>query len=176
MKCPILISILPQVLRSEPMPRRRWPRVGRQYCPHTGLVAQAVRRPEWLVYSKVAVFVNIGLGIPFAMMYGALGMAAVAAISELVKSLVVFVLLRMEFGIRYPWRGTFRFLLVGGAVGAGLWWLQGYVPLLVAGGIGLIGWLIAVRYCGVLTGDEIRLLVTLVPERFQPVLTTLTGT
>jgi peptidoglycan biosynthesis protein MviN/MurJ (putative lipid II flippase) len=67
-----------------------------------------------LVYSKVAVFVNIGLGIPFAMMYGALGMAAVAAISELVKSLVVFVLLRMEFGIRYPWKGTFRFLLVGG--------------------------------------------------------------
>jgi O-antigen/teichoic acid export membrane protein len=141
-----------------------------------GLVAQAVRRPEWLVYSKVAVLVNIGLGIPFAMMYGALGMAAVAAISELVKSLIVFVLLRMEFGIRYPWKGTFRFLLAGGAVCTGLWWIQGYVPLLVAGGIGLIVWLIAVRYCGVLTRDEKRLLVSLAPERFQPMLTTFAGT
>ena len=140
-----------------------------------GLVAQAVRRPEWLVYSKVAVLVNVGLGIPFTMMYGALGMAAVAAVSELVKSLIVFILLRLKFGIRYPWKSTFRFLLGGGVVGAALWWIPAYLPLLVAGGIGVIMWLIVVRYCGVLTREEKRLLVTLAPERFQPILATFAG-
>jgi O-antigen/teichoic acid export membrane protein len=140
-----------------------------------GLVAQAVRRPQWLVYSKVAIFVNLGLGIPFAMKYGALGMAAVAAASEFIKSLVVFVLLRMEFGIQYPWRSTFRFLLAGFLVGGGLWLSQGYLPLLVEGLAGLVVWLLTVRFCGLLSRDEKKLVVTAAPERFQSVLKALVG-
>ncbi len=140
-----------------------------------GLVAQAVRRPQWLVYSKVAILVNLGLGIPFAMKYGALGMAAVAAASEFIKSLVVFVLLRMEFGIQYPWRSTFRFLLAGFLVGGGLWLSKGYLPLLVEGLAGLVVWLLTVRFFGLLSRDEKKLVVTAAPERFQSVLKALVG-
>jgi hypothetical protein len=94
----------------------------------------------------------------------------VAALSEFVKSLIVFVLLRINFRLRYPWRSTLRFLLAGAAVAAGVGGLQTFMPLLVAGAFGALGWLVAVRYCGVLTKDQRRLLISLVPDRFQPLL------
>jgi hypothetical protein len=60
--------------------------------------------------------------------------------------------------------------LAGSAVAAGVGGLQTFMPLLVAGAFGALGWLVAVRYCGVLTKDQRRLLISLVPDRFQPLL------
>ena len=135
-----------------------------------GVVAQVVRKPEWLVYSKFAVLVNFGLGIPMSMKYGATGMAVVAALSELVKGLIVFVLLKKNFQLRYPWASSFRFLLAGAAVAAVIAWLNTFVPLLVAAAMGAVGWLVAIRFCGVLTKDERGLLAGITPDRFQPLL------
>ena len=135
-----------------------------------GVVAQVVRKPEWLVYSKLAVLVNFGLGIPMSMKYGATGMAVVAALSELVKGLIVFVLLKKNFQLRYPWRSSLRFLLAGAGVATVIAWLETFLPLLVAGAIGAVGWLVVIRFCGVLTKDERGLLMGITPDRFQPLL------
>ena len=140
-----------------------------------GLVAQALQRPKWLVYSKVAVLVNIGLGIPAAIYWGAAGMATATAISELTKNLLVFTLLRREFPIRYPWSTSFRFLVAGLSVGVLLWWLNGAIHFLATGVIGALAWLAALRLFRVLNESEKQLLLTLVPDRFQRVAGLLIG-
>ena len=140
-----------------------------------GLVAQTLRRPKWLVYSKLAVLLNVGLGVPLTIWYGATGMAIATALSELLKNLIVYGLLRREFQIRYPWLSTFRFLLAGSVVTLFLWWIQGSVHLLIAGGIGGIAWLVALRLFRVLSADERRLLLTVTPDRFKKGLRILLG-
>ncbi len=140
-----------------------------------GLVAQALRRPQWLVYSKLAVLINVGLGIPLVMRYGAVGMASATAVSELVKNLIVYFLLRREFALRYPWASTFRFLVSGALVAAALWWLQGRIHFLIVGVVGALGWLIALRAFRVLDSDERALLFNIVPDRFQRVAGLLLG-
>ncbi|MEE3328598.1 MAG: polysaccharide biosynthesis C-terminal domain-containing protein [Myxococcota bacterium] len=140
-----------------------------------GLVAQALQRPKWLVYSKLAVLVNLGLGIPAAIYWGAAGMAAATAMSMLSKNAIVFVLLRREFPIRYPWRTTFRFLIAGLCVCILLWWLNGATHFLVAGALGTVIWLLALRLFRVLSQDERQLFVTILPNRFQRVATFLIG-
>ncbi|MAI81127.1 MAG: hypothetical protein CL917_19455 [Deltaproteobacteria bacterium] len=140
-----------------------------------GLVAQALQRPKLLVYSKVAVLVNIGLGIPMATEYGAAGMAFSTAISELIKSLIVFIFLRREFKIRYPWESTFRFLAAGLCVSLLLWWLDTAVHFLIAGGIGGLAWLAALRLFGVLSRNDRSLLISVLPTRFQGMASTLLG-
>ena len=132
-----------------------------------GLVAQALQRPKWLVYSQLAVLVNVGLGIPAAIYWGATGMAVATAVSQLTKNAIVFILLRREFPVRYPWWTSLRFGFAGTAVGILLWWLNGLIPFLVAGAIGAVAWLAALRLFRVLNQDERQLLLTLVPTRFQ---------
>lgn len=134
-----------------------------------GLVAQGLKRPKWLVYSKISVLVNIGLGIPATIHWGAAGMAAATAASELIKNLVVFILLRREFPIRYPWATSFRFLLAGLSVGVLLWWLNGTIHFLATGVIGAFVWLAALRLFRVLNETEKKLLLTILPNRFQRV-------
>ena len=141
-----------------------------------GIVAQALRRPKWLVYSKLAVLINIGLGIPLAMNYGAVGMAAATALAELIKNLIVFILLRTEFQIRYPWFSMLRFLVSGICVGLLLYWLDGYVHFLLTGAIGVITWFFAIRVFRILSHGERSLLVTVLPGRLHKVARLLIGT
>ena len=140
-----------------------------------GLVAQALQRPKWLVYSQFAVLVNVGLGIPATIYWGATGMAVATVASQLTKNAIVFILLRREFPVRYPWWTSLRFVLAGTAVGILLWWLNGVIPFLAAGVIGAVAWLLALRLFRVLDEDERQLLVTIVPTRFQKITGALIG-
>ena len=140
-----------------------------------GLVAQTLKRPQWLVYSKLAVFLNVGLGIPLAIHYGALGMASAMALSELMKNLIVYVLLRREFPISYPWLSTLQFAFSGISVALLLWLLKGSVHFLIAGGIGTLAWLAAIRLFRILSSEDRELLSGVAPERFRRGLQLLLG-
>ena len=132
-----------------------------------GLVAQTLRRPLLLVYSKLAVLLQVAVAIPLVKEYGATGMAVAVAAGELIKNLIVFVMLRREFAIRYPWASTFRFLLAGAVVVASLWWAQSSLNVFVAGLIGGIAWVLSLRIFSVLSSDEKNLVETIVPDRFK---------
>ena len=125
--------------------------------------------------SQFAVLVNVGLGIPAAIYWGATGMALATVASQLTKNAIVFILLRREFPVRYPWGTSLRFALAGAAVGILLWWLNGLVPFLAAGVVGAVAWLVALRLFRVLNEDERQLLVTIVPTRFQRITGLLIG-
>ena len=140
-----------------------------------GLVAQALKRPKWLVYSQLAVIVNVGLGIPATLYWGALGMAGATALSQLTKNVIVFLLLRREFPVRYPWLATLRFGLAGTCVAVLIAWLNSVMPFLLAGALGAIAWLGALRLFRVLDQDERQLLISMVPARLQPATSWLIG-
>lgn len=135
-----------------------------------GLVAQTLRRPRLLVYSKVAVLLQVGAAIPLVENYGASGMAVAVALGELVKNLIVFFMLRREFQIHYPWASTLRFFLAGAVVAAFLWWIQGSVNVFLAGAAGCVAWLLSLRVFSVLSSDEKALIRNIAPDRFaEPV-------
>ena len=141
-----------------------------------GLVAQALQRPQWLVYSKVAVLFNIGLGIPLTIQYGATGMACATAFSELLKNLIVYGLLRREFQIRFPWGPSLRTFMAATAVAALLFLLREHVNFIVAGGLGSIAWFIAIRIFRILSKDQREILRGVVPPRFQKFFDAVLGT
>ncbi len=132
-----------------------------------GLVAQTLRRPQWLVYSKIAVILNIGLGIPLTIEYGPSGMAAATLVSEFTKNVIVYGLLRREFEIRYPLAINLRFVLAGASVVVLLFAIDSHVHVLFAGAIGAIGWLAALRVFRVLSAEQRQLLRSITPDRFQ---------
>jgi O-antigen/teichoic acid export membrane protein len=135
-----------------------------------GLVAQTLRRPRLLVYSKLAVLLQVGVAIPLVENYGASGMAVAVALGELVKNLIVFFMLRREFQIQYPWPSTLRFFLAGAVVAAFLWWIQGSVNVFLAGAAGCVAWLLSLRVFSVLNSDEKALIRNIAPDRFaEPV-------
>ena len=116
-----------------------------------GLVAQTLRRPRLLVYSRAAVLLQVAVAVPLVKSHGAIGMAVAVAIGELLKNLLVFFMLRREFAIRYPWASTLRFFLAGAAVAIFLWWIEGSVNVVVAGAAGLMAWFLSLRIFAVLS-------------------------
>jgi O-antigen/teichoic acid export membrane protein len=123
----------------------------------------------------VAVLFNIGLGIPLTIQYGATGMACATAFSELSKNLIVYGLLRREFEIRFPWGPSIRIFMAAAAVAALLLLLREHVNFIVAGGLGGIAWLVAIRVFRVLSKEQRKLLRGVVPPRFQKIVDVVLG-
>lgn len=134
-----------------------------------GLVAQALNRPQFLVYSKLAVLVQIAVAVLLAPKYRAIGMASAVLLSDIARNLIVLELLRREFPIQYPWASTFRFFSAGVLVSGLLWFLQAYMHFVFAGILGLFAWALSIHIFRLLNSDEKRLLATMVPGKFQKV-------
>lgn len=130
-----------------------------------GIVAQTLRRPQALVWAKLAVLVNLGLGIPLAARHGAAGIAAAAMIAAACRNLITYLLLRREFGVRYPWSTLLRFLAAGATVTLGVDRLDSLVGLIPAAALGGVAWLVALRLFRVIEPADRELLASLVPER-----------
>lgn len=140
-----------------------------------GLLAHTLRRPQYLIYAKASVLVNVGLGIPLSIRFGASGMAFAAMLSVFAGNAITYGLLRLEFDLRFPWSALARFL-VAGTIAAGVSWLVlDVAPLPVAALSGTLVYALAARFLGVLTRWERDLLVSLAPERARRPLRLLMG-
>ncbi|MEB2345947.1 MAG: polysaccharide biosynthesis C-terminal domain-containing protein [Deltaproteobacteria bacterium] len=73
-----------------------------------GMVVRALKRPESLIYSKVAVLLNVALGVPLVIHYGATGMAVATAVSVAFKNMVLLFFVRRLIAFRMPWRALSR--------------------------------------------------------------------
>lgn len=73
-----------------------------------GMVAKALKRPEILIYSKVAVILNVALGIPLVIHYGATGMALATMLSVTARNVIMLAFLRRAIDLRMPWRASLR--------------------------------------------------------------------
>jgi O-antigen/teichoic acid export membrane protein len=132
-----------------------------------GMIAQTLKRPQALVWSKLAILINLGLGIPLTLRYGALGMASAAAISSLVRNAIVYLVLRLEFDLRFPWSTLGRYVAAGVTSMLVIEGLERVLPLLAAGAIGLVVYAISLRIFAVLDVSDRALLVSLLPTRVQ---------
>lgn len=141
-----------------------------------GLLAYTLRRPQYLIYAKVAVLVHVGLGIPLGMRYGASGMAFAAMASALLRNVVTYVLLRLEFEVRFPWSTFLRFVLAGAAAAAVTFGVRNAAPLAVALVAGCLVYAVAARLLRVMDPSERSLMVSLLPERVQGAARLLVGT
>jgi hypothetical protein len=107
--------------------------------------------------------------------YGALGMACATALSEFSKNLIVYGLLRREFEIRYPWGSSIRFVLAARVVAGLLLLLKEHINFIVAGGLGGVAWIVALRAFRVLRKDQRELIHGITPPRFQKTLRVVLG-
>ncbi|MAJ59443.1 MAG: hypothetical protein CBC48_05185 [bacterium TMED88] len=136
----------------------------------TGVIAQTLKRPKVLLWSKVAVAINLGLGIPLSLKYGAVGMASAVVLSTLTKNLIIYVLLRLEFDLRFPWSTLLRYSAVTGlgiisALGFELW-----MPWIFASLLGAFVYICSLRLFSVMDVEDRKMLVQLAPGRVQPLL------
>ena len=133
----------------------------------TGVIAQTLKRPRVLLWSKVAIIVNLGIGIPMALRYGALGMAFAAALSTLVKNLIIYGALRLEFDLRFPWKTLLRYLGATGFSILVILALQRVLPWMVATAIGALVYFFALRLFSVMDEEDRHLLISIAPARIQ---------
>ncbi|MDG2051208.1 MAG: oligosaccharide flippase family protein [Myxococcota bacterium] len=136
----------------------------------TGVIAQTLKRPRVLLWSKVAVGVNLGLGIPLTLHYGASGMASAVVLSTLTKNLIIYVLLRLEFDLRFPWTTLLKYSAVTmlgilAALGFERW-----VPWLAASLLGAAVYVLSLRLFSVVDMEDRQLMITLAPRRARRLL------
>jgi O-antigen/teichoic acid export membrane protein len=77
-----------------------------------GLIVKVLIQPKILLYSKIAVFVNIIIGIPLAINYGALGMALATAFSTALKVVFVYFLIKRNYPLVIPIKSFFKSMLI----------------------------------------------------------------
>ncbi|MEM9173608.1 MAG: polysaccharide biosynthesis C-terminal domain-containing protein [Myxococcota bacterium] len=130
-----------------------------------GVVAQAARRPEILVYSRVTVLLNLALGIPMASQFGATGMAGATAFSVAAKSLLEYIMLRRHLPVRLPWVAVSRCLGAAGLSAGAMIASRDWLHPVVSGAGGALIYLAAIRALGVLDDRERRIVANLAPAR-----------
>lgn len=128
-----------------------------------GMVVRALKRPEILIYSKAAVVLNIALGIPLVMSYGATGMALATAVSVGVKNMILLLFVCRIIPFRMPWRALSR-----GGTAALMAVSAGYIlePLLpLVGNLALAGlvYLAGIRLMQPLEPSDHALLLEIAP-------------
>jgi O-antigen/teichoic acid export membrane protein len=140
-----------------------------------GLVAKALQRPEVLVYSKAAVLLNVGLGIPLASRYGATGMVIATALSVALKNAIMLVFVRRDMTLPLPWRATLRSALAA-AVAAGVALIaKPWLPLPVGLALACTTYAAAVRLLKPLDASERALLSAMLPASARRLLSWLLG-
>jgi O-antigen/teichoic acid export membrane protein len=144
-----------------------------------GLVAKALQRPEILIYSKVAVLLNIGLGIPLTIRYGATGMVLATALSVALKNAIMLVLVRRDMKLPLPWRATLRSALAASVAGGIALVAKPWLPPPVALPVGLVVacavYAVAVRVLQPLDAEDRAILAAMVPAAAHPFLRRVLG-
>ncbi len=138
------------------------------YAIPLGLVANAIKKPKILLYSKISVVVNIALGIPSAYYFGAIGMAAATAFSVTLKNAIIYLLSSKYVTIRLPWMSTWKALINALITLGVLYLLDEYLslPVIISLVIGIIIYIVLLKVNPILTPDQKNLLLTLVPNKF----------
>ncbi len=138
------------------------------YAIPLGLVANAIKRPKILLYSKISVVINIALGIPAAYYFGAIGMAAATAFSVALKNAIIYLLSSKYVTIRFPWMPTLRALINALTTLGAVYYFDEYINfhVMVSLVIGVIIYIALLKINPVLTPDQRNFLLTIVPNKF----------
>jgi O-antigen/teichoic acid export membrane protein len=128
-----------------------------------GMVVRALKRPESLIYSKIAVVLNVALGVPLVIHYGATGMAVATAVSVAFKNMVLLFFVRRLIAFRMPWRALSRGGLAAAiAVGVGRA-LDPWLPLLADIALAGLVYVAVIRVLRPLEPDDQALLGHVAP-------------
>jgi O-antigen/teichoic acid export membrane protein len=128
-----------------------------------GMLAKALKRPDILIYSKAAVVVNVALGIPLVIEYGATGMAVATAVSVAVKNVIMAVFLRRLIDLRISWRATIRGGVATVAAIAIALVLKPFHPIVTGLLVAPIAYVAAVRLLAPLEPSDRALLLDMLP-------------
>jgi O-antigen/teichoic acid export membrane protein len=141
-----------------------------------GIVAKAIEKPKILLWAKLSVIGNIGIGIPLAAFFGAVGMAVAAAFSVMLKNAIIYILAKKHVELQIPWMSTVKSLLntlITAAVIYGLK-LSGVfdyfigtvnLGLFVLAGIGVIVYMGVSKFNSIFSISEKELLFSLMPKK-----------
>lgn len=136
-----------------------------------GMVAQAIKKPMILLYSKLTIIFNIATGIPLAYLYGATGMAISTAASVFLKNLMVYYMTRKHIHVEIPWLSAVK-SMANTLITAGIIYgmkvslpINLYILALVA----TIVYFVVMKFNPIFTAPQRTLFFDLVPKKAQKV-------
>lgn len=141
-----------------------------------GIVVKAIERPKILLWAKLSVFANLGIGIPMAYYYGAVGMAFAAALSVVLKNAIMYVLARKHTELQIPWMSTVKSLVntavtvvaIYGFKALGIFELyvgSVNIGLFILAGIGVVVYMGVSKFNTIFSLAERELLFSLIPKK-----------
>ncbi|MEZ4774712.1 MAG: polysaccharide biosynthesis C-terminal domain-containing protein [Bacteroidia bacterium] len=142
------------------------------YSMPLGLVAQAIKKPMILVYSKLTIIFNIATGIPLAYKYGATGMALSTAASVFLKNLMVYYMTRRHIEVKIPWhsaaKSTINTLVTAGIIYA----VKLFLPLnlYILAILATIVYFVTMKFNPIFTNNQRTIFFDLVPKKMKRVM------
>ncbi|MDX2245484.1 MAG: oligosaccharide flippase family protein [Bacteroidia bacterium] len=136
-----------------------------------GMVAQAIKKPMILLYSKLTIIFNIATGIPMAYLYGATGMAISTAASVFLKNLMIYYMTRRHINVQIPWSSAIKSML-NTLISAGITYglkLAFPINLYILAVIATILYFIVMKFNPILTEPQRVVFFELVPKKVRKV-------
>lgn len=139
------------------------------------LVVKAVQEPKILLISKLAIVVNLALGIPLAIHYGAVGMAIGTLVGNVTKNAIIYLLLLKHVRIAIPWSRVARAILNSGATAALLYLAKEFAGLhaLAIVPLGALIFVAIMKVMPIFERKERAMAISLAPQRLQKLASTL---
>ncbi|MEM9829701.1 MAG: polysaccharide biosynthesis C-terminal domain-containing protein [Bacteroidota bacterium] len=141
-----------------------------------GMVAKTIKKPKILLISRVSTIANLGIGIPMAYHYGAIGMALATTFSQLLQNVIIYVLLKKHIDLTIQGPATLKSIF-NCAVTIGILHLVDlYTPdyewllfLKIAAGVGM--YLILLKFNSVFSTEDKERLQGLFPKKLHKLMT-----
>ncbi|MEZ4826791.1 MAG: polysaccharide biosynthesis C-terminal domain-containing protein [Bacteroidia bacterium] len=136
-----------------------------------GMVAQAIKKPMILLYSKLSIIFNIATGIPLAYLYGATGMAISTAASVFLKNLIVYYLTRKHIEVQIPWQSAAKSMLNTLITAGVIYLMKENLPinLYVLAAFATVLYFFVMKFNPIFTGAQRTLFFDLVPKKVKKV-------
>ncbi len=133
------------------------------------LVVTAIKEPKILLISKLSILVNLALGIPLAIHYGALGMAVGTLAGNVTKNAIIYLCLVKHVRVTIPWSRVARAVLNAGATAALLHLAKEVAGLhaLAIVPLGAAIYVAIMKVMPILELEESKIVVSLAPGRLQ---------
>ncbi|WKN41968.1 oligosaccharide flippase family protein [Tunicatimonas pelagia] len=137
-----------------------------------GMVAKTIKKPKILLIARLSTVVNLGVGIPMAYQFGAVGMALATTLSQFLQKVIIYFLLKKHIDLKLQGIATLK-SVVNCVVTIGILYLiDQYTPtytwllfLKIAVGLGL--YLLLMKFNSVFSAEDKERLLTLLPKKLQ---------
>jgi O-antigen/teichoic acid export membrane protein len=133
------------------------------------LIVNAIKKPKILIYSKITIFMNVGIGIPLAYYYGAVGMSLATVISIIFKNMIIYFYVKKNILIRIPVIETIKSIFNMVATVVFIYGINNLykIPIIIDLALVLVLYIVLNKTISIFSSEQRRILLNILPDKYS---------